>query len=279
MKTADISVLKKKATQMRATCIQMARDGKEGHLSSALSCLDVLVALYSGWLNVSAENPEDPARDRFIFSKGHAATALYAVLADHGFIPKEMLGTYAQSGSPLPNHPCKHSLPLVEMSSGSLGHGLGVANGMQYGFKVDGIKRRSVVLMSDGECNEGSVWEAAMFSVAHKLDNILAIVDNNNLQAVGRTDALTGFASFEDKFRAFGWSARTINGNNMAEIVQALADFPFEKGKPSAIIAKTTGAAGVSFMEDQTLWHYRCPSKEDVEKAFAELGEMPIHKV
>ncbi len=273
----DIALLERRALEIRATCVQMAHDGKEGHLSSALSCTDILVALYSDWLNVSPDDPQKSDRDRFIFSKGHAVTALYAVLADQGFIPKDWLSSYARTDSHLPNHPCKHSLPFLEMSTGSLGHGLGVATGMLYGFKIDGLDNRVAVLMSDGECNEGSVWEAAMFAAAHKLDNLLAIVDNNNLQAVGRTDELTGSASFEEKFRAFGWSARTIDGNNMNEILEALSGFPFEAGRPSAIIAKTIGGAGVSFMEDQTLWQYRCPSESEVEQAFVELNAKPIH--
>jgi transketolase len=265
--------LEKVARTLRATCIQMAHDGKQGHLSSALSCIDILTALYHRWLRVSPDAPNDPDRDRLIFSKGHAATALYAILAERGFIPKAMLAEYARTDGPLPNHPCKHALPLLELSTGSLGHGLGVATGMLYGFRLDGhTDRRAVVVMSDGECNEGSVWETAMFAAAHKLDRLVAIVDNNNMQAVGRTDELTGHAEFEDKFRAFGWNARTIDGNDINAIVAALEDLPFQSGKPSAIICKTTGGAGVSFMEDQTLWHYRCPSDEDVARAFGELG-------
>lgn len=273
----DVATLERRARQIRATCVQMAHDGKEGHLSSVLSCVDILVALYFGWLNVSAEDPKNPDRDRFIFSKGHAAPALYAVLADRGFFPKDWLATYAQTDSPLSNHPCKHILPLLEMSSGSLGHGLGVATGMLYGFDIDHLSRRAVVLLSDGECNEGSVWESAMFAASHKLDNLLAIVDNNNLQAVGRNDVINGFTSLEEKFRAFGWASKTIDGNDIDEILAALSEFPFERGRPSAIIAKTTGGNGVSFMEDQTLWHYRCPSEEDLTRALVELDEKPIH--
>ncbi len=276
---ADIAALERKARQMRATCVQMAHDGKEGHLSSALSCMDLLVALYNGWLSVDPQEPKHRDRDRFILSKGHACTALYSVLADRGFFPKEWLSRYAQGGSPLPNHPCRHSLPLLECSSGSLGHGLGIATGMAYGMRMDGIEARAVVLMSDGECNEGSVWEAAMFAAANRLDSVLAIVDNNGVQAVGRSDALMGYTSLEEKFRAFGWDARTIPGNDMAAILDALADFPFTPGRPSAIIAKTTGGAGVSFMQDQIVWHYRVPPRDEVEQALAELGEKPLHTI
>jgi transketolase len=256
----------------------MAYDGREGHLSSALSCTDLLVALYNGWLNVSPDDPKSADRDRFYFSKGHACTALYATLADAGFMPKQTLASYGKTDSPLPNHSCRHALPILENSAGSLGHGLGLATGALYGLRLDNNPSRAVVLMSDGECNEGSVWEAAMFAAAQKLDRLLAIVDNNGLQAVGRSDVLMGHTSLEEKFRAFGWSARTINGNNMTEICDALAAVPFAPGRPCAIIAKTVGGSGVKFMEDQVLWHYRTPSEEEMKRALAELGESPLHK-
>ena len=272
---ADLEV---KARELRATCVQMAYDGREGHLSSALSCMDILVALYYRWLNLTPENVRDADRDRFIFSKGHAATALYAVMAARGFIEPALLETYAQTDSPLPNHPCTHSLDILETSSGSLGHGLGIATGMAYGMRLDGRDARVAVVMSDGECNEGSVWEAAMFACAHKLDKVLAIVDYNGVQAVGRSDQLMGYTSLEEKFRAFGWAARTVNGNDLGELDAALQDFPFEEGKPTAIIAKTIGGYGVSFMQDQVVWHYRCPPAEEVIAAFEELGVRPIHK-
>lgn len=267
------------ARKVRATCVQMAFDGREGHLSSSMSCIDALVALYGGWLNVDPDNPKDPNRDRFLFSKGHAVTALYATLAAFGHIPASSLSTYGQENSPLQNHPCCHLMPQIEISSGSLGHGLGMATGMHHGMELDQRPGRVVVLMGDGECNEGSVWEAAAFACARKQTNLLAIVDNNNVQAVGTADELLGFTSFEDKFRAFGWSARTIDGNDMAAFRAALGDVPFEAGRPSAIISKTKGGAGVSFMEDKILWHYRCPDKEEVSAALDEIGDIPLYSV
>lgn len=275
----DIPDLKERSQNIRATCVQMAHDGKEGHLGSALSCVDLLVTLYGGWLNVSPDAPRDPGRDRLFFSKGHACTALYAVLADRGFIPKEWLYTYSQSDSPLPNHPCIHALPVLEFSSGSLGHGLGVASGAVYGMNLDNVPGRAVVLMSDGECNEGSVWEAAMFAAANRQERLLAIVDYNGIQAVGRSDEIMGHTSLEEKFRSFGWGARTIEGNNIVEIADALNAFPFEEGKPSAIVANTVGGAGVSFMEDQVLWHYRVPPEDELKRALEELNAVPIHMV
>ncbi|HSB68402.1 MAG TPA: transketolase [Candidatus Methylomirabilis sp.] len=274
----DIARLEARARALRATAVQMAHDSREGHLGGSLSCIDLLVALYSGWLKADPEEPKRRDRDRLIFSKGHAATALYAVLADRGFFPKAWLRRYAQEDAPLPNHPCVHALPVLECSSGSLGQGLGIGTGMAYGMRLAGIEARVVVLMSDGECNEGSVWEAAMFAAANRLERVLAIVDNNGVQAVGRSDELMGHTSLEEKFRAFGWGARTIQGNRLAEILGALADVPFEPGRPSALVARTTGGAGVSFMQDDVLWHYRAPSDDDLRRALDELLARPIHK-
>lgn len=273
----NLHFLQRKARALRATCVQLAHDGREGHLNGALSCIDILIALYYHWLNVSPDDPKRPERDRFIFSKGHACTALYAVLADKGFIPKELLARYAQNDSPLPSHPCIHALPLLECSAGSLGHGLGMASGLAYGLKLDGNSARAAALISDGECNEGSTWEAAMFAAAKKLDNLLLVVDYNGVQSVGRSDELMGHTSLEEKFRAFGWEARTVDGLDTAALIEVLATFPFAAGRPSAIIAKTRAGAGVSFMEDQVLWHYRVPSDDDLARALAELGEAPIH--
>jgi transketolase len=270
--------LEAQARRIRATCVQMAHEGREGHLSGTLSCVDLLVALFHGWLRVDPAHPKHPGRDRFIFSKGHAASALYAIMADSGFFPKEWLLRYAKDNTPLPNHPCAHALPILECSSGSLGQGLGIGTGMSYGMRLAGIDSRVVVLMSDGECNEGSVWEAAMFAAANRLDQVLAVVDNNGVQAVGRSDELMGHTSLAEKFRAFGWSAQTIDGNCMREIVETLAGVPFEPGRPSAIVARTTGGAGVSFIQDDVLWHYRVPSDDDLRRALDELLAKPIHK-
>jgi transketolase len=269
--------LQQKARELRATCVQLAHDGREGHLNGALSSVDLVSALYAGWLRISPDDPTDEGRDRFIFSKGHACTSLYAVLADRGFIPMEMLRQYAMDRTPLPSHPCIHALPLLDCSSGSLGHGLGVAAGRSYGLQVKNLPARVAVLLGDGECNEGSTWEAAMFATANKLDNLLAIVDYNRIQSVGRTDPLNGFASYEDKFRAFGWAVQTIDGHDYGQILGALEAFPLATGKPTAIIAKTTAGRGVSFMEDQVLWHYRVPSDADLARALAELDAQPIH--
>ena len=274
---STIADLEKKARRIRATCLRMAFDGREGHLTSALSCVDILVSLYGGWLRFDRGFWQNPSRDRFLFSKGHAASALYSVYADLGLVPAETLASYAKAGSPYPNHPCRKMLDLLEISSGSLGHGLGIGTGMAYSMALRRIDADVVVLMSDGECNEGSVWESAAFACAHRQDNLVAIVDNNNMQAVGRTNLLLGNTSFQEKFEAFGWAAATIDGHNIREILETLHQIPFAPGKPSAIVAKTIGGKGVSFMEDKTLWHYRVPSIEDLKAGLAELGEPPLY--
>jgi len=273
----DIPLLQKKSRQLRATCVQLAHDGRESHLNGALSCVDILMAVYYYWLHVSPDEPKKPERDRFIFSKGHACTALYAIMADRGLFPAEYLSAYAKSDSPLPSHPCIHALPILECSAGSLGHGLGMATGMCYALMLDGSKARVAALISDGECNEGSTWEAAMFAAAQHLEQLLLIVDYNGIQSVGRSDELMGHTSLAEKFKAFGWGVRSVNGLDISDIVKALQAFPFEADKPSVIIAKTRAGAGVSFMEDQVLWHYRVPDDGDLIRALGELNEKPLH--
>jgi transketolase len=271
----DLPGLATRARRLRATCIKMSHEGKEGHLGGSLSCLDILVALYHVWLKVSPDAPKDPNRDRLFFSKGHACSSLYAVLADRGFVTPASLATYNQAGSPYPLHSCQHNLPVLEMSAGSLGHGLGIAVGAAYGLTLDNNPARVVALLSDGECNEGSVWEAAMLAKAQGLERLIAIVDYNGTQSIGFTDELMGHTSIEEKFRAFGWNASTIDGNDIGAVVAALDAVRFDTGKPTAIVARTT--KGVSFMENQILWHYRVPSADEVAKAFDELGAEPIY--
>jgi transketolase len=271
----DISALERLTREARATCVQMAYDGREGHLSSSMSQAGILVALYNAWLRVDPGNPKAPDRDRFFLSKGHGCASLYAVLAQRGFFPAQALREYNREDGPLPNHPCSHALPLLESSSGSLGQALGIATGVLYALRLKGGAGRAAVLLGDGECNEGSVWEAAMFASAHKLDRLLAVVDYNGLQAVGRSDDLMGHTRLEEKFRAFGWAAREVDGTDLREVVAALDAVPFEPGRPSAVVARTR--AGVSFMDGDVLWHYRRPGAEDLAAALAELGERPLH--
>jgi transketolase len=270
--------LRQIARVVRATCIQMAADARESHVSSALSCVDLLTVLFGGFLRgVDRCDILDPQRDRFILSKGHGCSALYAAMAAYNLMPASLLKEYSATDGALPNHPCKHALGQIEVSSGSLGHGLGIATGMLYGLRLsDNTHSRAVVLMSDGECNEGSVWEAAMFAAAQKFSNLIAIVDNNGTQAVGSSDALMGYTSLEEKFRSFGWHAITIDGNDVAEVAAAFKRIPFSADKPSAIIARTKTGAGVSFIENRQEWFYRTPNVEDVQKALAEIGVAPL---
>lgn len=270
----DNIILQELARQARATTIQMAHDGRESHLTGALSCTDILIALFHGFLNM---NSGQDSRDRFIFSKGHACASYYAVMAQCGLIPVDYIKDYATNDCHLPSHPCKHALPVLDCSSGSLGHGLGVGAGMAYARKLEEKSGKVVVLISDGECNEGSTWEAATFARAHNLDNLLCIVDNNGTQAVGQAEELNGYEPIENKYESFGWASRVVNGNDIAEIKCALSQVPFKKGMPSVIVAKTVSGKGISFMENQLFWNYRVPSDEDLNAALEELGVRPIH--
>ncbi len=278
IKTFKTEDLKKLAGKIRATCVKMAFDAKETHVSSALSCVEILTVLFGGFLNYcDGAKSNRSERDRFIMSKGHGCSALYAAMAAFGIIPRETLKGYSRTDSSLPNHPCKHALSYLEISSGSLGHGLGIAAGILYGLRLENnLKSRAVVLMSDGECNEGSIWEAAMFAAAQKLGNLVAIVDHNGSQAVGASYALMGFTSLEQKFRSFGWEAISVNGNDVGALIDALNKLPLLTGKPTAIIANTVSGAGVSFMEKNQVWFYRSPSKDDLDKALLEIGEEPL---
>jgi transketolase len=264
------------AKQIRATVLKMALNAKVSHLKGTMSCIDILVSLFNDTMNFNVNDFKSDDRDRFIFSNGHNCGALYAVMAQIGIYPRHWLKDYCVSNSSLPMHPCMHMLEQLEFSSGSLGHGLGVATGICYALKLKKNSAKTFVLMSDGECNEGSVWESAMYAAAKNLDNLVAIVDNNKLQAVGRTYETMGNTSLSEKFEAFGWIANTINGNNIEEIVNALKIIDFTKGQPNVIIAETTAGAGVSFMEDELFWHYRVPSEEDLKNALAELNVKPI---
>lgn len=272
-----IQELEAVARRVRATCVQLACDAREGHLNGALSVTDMLVALYSSWLNYDPADPTAGDRDRILFSKGHACTALYAAMAAFDLIEAQSLVNYCKTDGPYPNHPCQHNLPQLDASSGSLGHGLGLAAGRAYAQRLRGATTRTVAVISDGECNEGSTWEAAMFAAANGLHNLVAMVDYNRVQSVGFTDPLNGHTSFADKFRAFGWEVREVDGHNMRELCETLTHTPASRERPTAIICRTTAGGGVSFMENQVLWHYRVPSEEERVAALAELDARPLY--
>jgi transketolase len=214
----------------------------------------------------------DPNRDRLIFSKGHAATTLYLALSLRGFFPENILETYAQPGGVLPEHPVYKSVPGIEATSGSLGHGLPIGLGIALGAKIQKREYRVYVLMSDGECNEGTVWESAMLAPAQKLDNLIAIVDFNGWQATGRSEEVTAIKSLKDKFESFGWSSYDVDGHNVDDLIEVLQNVPDGTSNPVAVIAHTVKGKGVSFMEDDNNWHYRIPNKKEVKMALSELG-------
>lgn len=257
---------------MRGEIIALSHQTKTAHLGSCLSCLDILVALYWRFLNIDAAAPHHPYRDRLIFSKGHAAMALYTVLAHRGFFPREWLAQLNQPGSVMWEHPVIGTLPGVEVTSGSLGHGLPLGAGLALAAKIQSQPQRVVVLMSDGECNEGSVWEAAMFAPAQRLDNLLVVVDYNQWQATGRSNEVLALSPLADKWRDFGWQAFEVDGHNFAALTELLHTLPLGGGQPIAIMAHTIKGKGVSFMEDDNNWHYRIPSADEVQQAKQELG-------
>jgi transketolase len=268
---SSIAELEQIARKLRFKLIEMSHAAGTPHLGSALSCVDILVALYWRVLKIEAAKPNDPLRDRFILSKGHAASALYATLAARGFFPAEWLDTFAKHGSPLAEQPAPGCAPGVELATGSLGHGLPVGIGMALAGRIQHRDYRLFVVMSDGECNEGTVWEAAMFAPNQKLENVAIVVDYNKWQATGRSNEVMALNSLRDKFAAFGWSASEINGHDMGALVDVLTRVPDGSGKPVAIVAHTVKGKGVSFMEDDNNWHYRVPTEEEVVEAGKQL--------
>ena len=260
------------ARRLRGTLVQMSQRARTPHLGSALSCVDILVAAYWAALSLDPARPAAPERDRFILSKGHAAPALYAALAYRGFFPPALLETFAEPGSRLAEQPSPACVPGLELATGSLGHGLPVGVGMALAGRLQAQRYRVFVLMSDGECNEGSVWEAALLAPAQKLDNVLAIIDYNKWQATGRSNEIMALAPLREKWAAFGWSAYEVDGHDLQALSEAFRRVPDGTGKPVAIIAHTVKGKGVSFMEDDNDWHYRIPTTEQVQAAFQELG-------
>lgn len=260
------------ATKIRAHVLKMTYNGHASHIGASLSMADLLAVLYDGILHVDASRPDWPERDRFILSKGHGCAAIYAVLAERGFFAREWLDTFYQNGSCLFGHITHHNLPGVEASTGSLGHGLSIGCGMALASKRDGQSYRVFVLLSDGECDEGSTWEAALFAPHHQLDNLVAIVDYNKIQALGMVKEILNLEPLGKKWRDFGWAVREIDGHDFEQIEKVLLSIPFTSGKPTCIIAHTVKGKGVSFMENQVAWHYQYPDNEQLRQALSELG-------
>jgi transketolase len=268
----NAGALKKKAAQLRGKVIEMSHAAQAAHLASSLSCCDIVTAAYWNVLNIDPRKPKDELRDRFILSKGHAATALYAALAFKGFFPIAELDTYCKNGGKLAEHPPANLLPGIEAATGSLGHGLPIGCGMALSGRIKGQTFRVYALLSDGENNEGSVWEAAMFAAAQKLENVCVIVDYNKWQATARSNETLMLAPLADKWRAFGWDSVETDGHDVGRLAVLMQNVPNGSGKPVAIIAHTVKGKGVSFMEDDNNWHYRAPTAEEVVEAHKELG-------
>jgi len=245
-----------------------------GHPGGAFSSTDIMTALYFEILRIDPDNPRWSDRDRFILSKGHSSVGLYTILHLRGFFDRETLLTFRQDNSPLCGHPDMHKVSGVEMSTGSLGHGLSVGTGLAIAGKMDNKDYRVFVLMGDGETQEGSVWEAAMSASHYKLDNLVGIVDRNMLQIDGFTEEIMSLEPYKLKWEAFGWSVREIDGHDMSEIGSALGEAPFNKGKPSLIIARTTKGKGISFMENSPEWHGKALKYDHAVIAKAETEKL-----
>ncbi len=267
----DDATLRSLARRVRADVVAMSHAARAAHLGSCLSCVDILVAAYGGALAIDPTCTDAPERDRLILSKGHAAAALYAVLGETGFFPVSRLSEFNERGSALPEHPAPGCVPGVEAATGSLGHGLPLAVGMALAARVRGLDYRVVVVMSDGECNEGSVWEAAQFAPAHELSALTVVIDANRWQATGRSAEIMAMEPMADKWTSFGWEAADVDGHDAGALADLLSAEPTSL-RPRAIIARTTKGKGVSYMEDDNNWQYRIPPLEEVERACAELG-------
>ena len=265
--------LKIKACKARMGIIEGVFNAKSGHPGGSLSCVDIITYLYFHHMNIDPQNPKAEDRDRFVLSKGHAAPALYSVLALKGFFPVEQLKTLRKSDSMLQGHPSIKYTPGVDMCTGSLGQGISAACGMALGAKLGGKNYRVYTILGDGEIQEGQVWEAAMFASAKGLDNLVAVVDNNGLQIDGKVSELNSPYPIAEKFKAFGWNVIEICAHSFDEIDAAFNAAAEFKGKPSAIIAGSVKGKGVSFMEDQVSWHGTAPNAEQYEQAMNELSQ------
>ncbi len=267
----ELAVLARKANEMRREILEMVIAAKGGHIGGSYSVIDVLTALY---LRVLRHDPADPGwegRDRLVFSKGHCCLALYNILAEAGYFPRDDLKHYCVDGGKFAGHPEYGLVPGVEATTGSLGHGLPIAVGMALAARMDGRDHRVFCVLGDGECNEGSVWEALMAGSQLKLSGLTIVIDSNKLESLGRVEDILSIEPLGDRLESFGWVVREIDGHDMSEIVDALESVPFRADMPSAIIAHTVKGKGVSFMEGVTMWHYRSPNDEEAEKARAEI--------
>ncbi len=250
----------------------MVHRADASHIGSSLSMADLLAVLYGGAMRIDPAKPNDPDRDRFVLSKGHGAAAVYACLAARGFFPESWLATYCEDGSRLSGHLTHYGVPGVEVSTGSLGHGLPLACGMALAGMRQRRPYRVFAMLSDGECDEGATWEAALFAPHHQLENLVVIIDYNRIQSFGRVEDVLDLEPFAEKWQAFGWGVRAVNGHDHNQIGGCLSQVPFEKGRPSLLLAHTIKGKGVPFMEDRLEWHYKSPNAQQLDEALEAVG-------
>ncbi|BCZ44206.1 transketolase [Clostridium gelidum] len=267
----NICELKKTAKNVRINIIEAVSAAKSGHPGGSLSVADILTVLYFDKMNINPQNPKWEDRDRLVLSKGHVAPALYVILAERGYFPKENLITLRKLGSILQGHPDMKSTPGVDMSTGSLGQGLSAANGMALAAKLDNKDHNIYVILGDGEVQEGQIWEAAMTAAHYKLDNVIAVLDFNGLQIDGSNEEVMNINPIDEKFSAFGWNVIKIDGHDLEAISNAVDEAKKVQGKPTVIIAKTVKGKGISFMENQASWHGTAPNEEQTKAAIEEL--------
>ena len=273
MKITNIKELEKLDNEIRIQIINQVYNANSGHPGGSLSSTDILTVLYFNQMNINEKEPQSPLRDRFVLSKGHCVPALYATLAKRGFIKEEELTKFRKIDGLLQGHPDKNKVPGIDMSPGSLGQGLSVANGMAISSKMNHEGYRVYCLLGDGEIEEGQVWEAAMTASKYKLDNLCVVVDSNNLQIDGTVEEVKGLDNIEGKFKNFGFNTIVVNGHDMQQLIDSFETAKLTKGKPTAIIAKTVKGKGVSFMEGKAEWHGKAPNEEQYKQAIKELKE------
>lgn len=274
--THDPDKLRALARRLRVHVVKMTARAKSSHVGSGLSAADILAVLYGSTLRVDPARPDWDERDRLVFSKGHACAGLYAALAERGFFPRADLDTFYLDGSRLVGHATHVGVPGVECSTGSLGHGLSIACGMALAARGDAPRGRVFAVLSDGECDEGSVWEAALFAGQHELANLTTIVDYNRIQSLGRTEEVIDLEPFAAKWVSFGWEAVEVDGHSVEALQETLSKVPLASQRPTCVIAHTVKGKGVSFMEDSLLWHYRSPAGDELAAALAELGDPDV---
>jgi transketolase len=271
MELKEIQKLQFTALKIRRNILRLIRAGEAGHSGGALSSVEIVTALYFYLMNIDPAKPKWTQRDRFVLSAGHKCLVLYAALAERGFFDASVLDTYGSLDSPIPGHPNMHKLPGIETNTGALGHGLSIAGGMALGLRMDKSKSRVFVLMGDGELAEGSNWEAASAASMHRLENLIVFVDRNKLQISGPTVDVMNYEPLDERWRSFGWSVRVIDGHDLESIISTVNQAPFEKGKPSVIIADTLKSKGLSFAEGKVNYHYWKATPEEMKQAENDL--------